>query len=89
MSNVPYRLLTAPTLDMAREGDLIGIGRSGTPARDARHVLYWLTVLESIALPNAMAGDRHRIIVAPASVQRDAARTITMAPGIPVALSRP
>lgn len=75
-----HALIPAPTLDMARPGDLIGLGRGLTPARRTEDVHTWRPVIASFPVgPN-----RHRVIV------RGNAGEIPMttAPGVPVVLKR-
>ena len=73
-------LITAPTLDMARAGDMIGLTRAFTPARRHQDVRYWRKVLST----EQVAQDRFRVHVEGHS----AVFPMTLAPQVPVVLDR-
>jgi hypothetical protein len=76
-----FALMTAPTLDMARPGDVIGLNLHFTPARRIEDVRSWHPITDAEPLP----GDRFRVTVAGGA---GGEFPMTMRSTVPVVLKR-
>lgn len=75
-----FGLVTAPTYDMVRPGDMLGLTRAFTPARRVEGVDCWRPVLAVESLP----GDRVRVTVQ----GHTSTFPMTMAAAVPVVIGR-